>query len=111
MVAHDNILAAWQVFGQALVPGAVMLEAALSSAHLLAHGTSLGRLTPALVAVSIPAPLPLSASRPATLDCVLSFSATAASVSVQSRTVQEQTAATHLHGLLVPVSGGTALNI
>ena len=94
-----------QVFGQALIPGAAMLEAALSAAHLLAHGSSLGDLSPALLGVSIPAPLMLSASKPATMECVLSLSASAASVSVQSNHKPGQASAAHLQGLLAGLLG------
>lgn len=89
-----------QVFGQAMIPGAAMLEAALSAAHLLALGTSLGALSPALVAVSIPAPLTLAAAKPATMECVLSLSASAATVAVHSNMWPGQTPAVHLRGNL-----------
>ena len=95
----------FQVFGQAMIPGAAMLEAALSAARLLAHGQSLGALSPALVAVSMPAPLTLTAAKPATMECLLSLSASAASVAVHSNMRPGQTPAVHLRGNLVCTSG------
>ena len=82
-----------------------MLEAALSATHLLAQDTSLGDLSPALLAVSIPAPLILSASKPTTMECALSLSASAASVSVHSNFRPGQNAPAHLNGLLAGLLG------
>ena len=101
---------ALQVFGQVLLPGAAMLEAALSSAYLLLDGASLGSAAgmPVLAAISMPSPLALSARGQTALECVVSMSSTAATVSIQSTgSSSSSPAVTHMRGSVVKASGNT----
>ncbi len=103
-----------QVFDQVLLPGAAMLEAALSAASLLLEGANLGSSTPVsplLSGVSIPAPLLLFARSPMVLECLVTVSSSAAAVSVQSGGSDSgRAAAVHLRGALVAASDASAVS-
>ena len=100
-----------QVSGQVLLPGAAMLEAALSCAALLLEKATLGSpVTPLLSGISIPAPLQLSARSATVLECLVTDLSSSAAVSIQSGGLEgSRPAAVHLRGGLIGAIEPTAV--
>ena len=105
---HTAFLGVFQVFGQVLLPGAAMLEAALSSAVPLLDAAipSATSTTPLLQSVTIPAPLALTPRRALVLECMVVLAGSAAGVTVQSRAGDKHSAAVHLRGSYSAIAPG-----